>query len=64
VLTGLAQSHRLSIFLIEHDLDFVRDISSRLVVLHLGKVLLDGPVSQVVESEVVRKVYVGRETAT
>ena len=35
VLTELAQSHRLCILLIEHDLDFVREISTRLVVLQL-----------------------------
>lgn len=64
VLIELAQSHRLCIFLIEHDLDFVRNISTRLVVLHMGKILLDGPVSQVVESEVVREVYIGRGAAT
>ena len=28
--------------LVEHDLDFVRDISTRIVVLHQGKLVLDG----------------------
>lgn len=59
VLTQLAQSHRLCILLIEHDLDFVRDISTRLVVLHMGRILLDGPLSEVAESEVIRTIYVG-----
>ncbi len=59
VLTELAQSHRLCILLIEHDLDFVREISTRLMVLHLGRVLADGPLSEVAESEIVRTIYVG-----
>jgi len=59
VLTELAQSHRLCILLIEHDLDFVREISTRLVVLHLGRVLADGPLSEVADSELVRTIYVG-----
>lgn len=59
VLTQLAQSHRLCILLIEHDLDFVRNISTRLVVLHMGRILLDGPLAEVVESELIRTVYVG-----
>jgi branched-chain amino acid transport system permease protein len=59
VLTELAQSHRLCILLIEHDLDFVREISTRLVVLHLGRVLADGPLSEVAESELIRTIYVG-----
>ena len=62
VLTELAQSHRLCILLIEHDLDFVREISTRLVVLHMGKVLVDGPLAEVAESEVIRTIYVGGAT--
>ncbi len=59
VLKELAEGHRLCILLIEHDLDFVREISTRLVVLHLGRVLADGALSEVAESELVRTVYVG-----
>jgi branched-chain amino acid transport system permease protein len=60
ILAGLAESHGLCILLIEHDLDFVRSISSRIVVLHQGRIIADGPVSEVVQSEAVREVYVGR----
>jgi branched-chain amino acid transport system permease protein len=59
VLSQLAQSHRLCILLIEHDLDFVREISTRLIVLHMGKVRLDGPLSEVANSELIRTIYVG-----
>ena len=59
VLTELAQSHRLCILLIEHDLDFVREISTRLVVLHMGRVLLDGPLSEIADSDLIRSIYVG-----
>jgi branched-chain amino acid transport system permease protein len=55
-LTG---SHRLCILLVEHDLDFVREISSRVIVLHQGRILLDGTVTEVVESELVRTIYSG-----
>ena len=41
--------------LVEHDLDFVRDISTRIVVLHQGKLVLDGTVIEVVNSEPVRR---------
>jgi ABC-type branched-subunit amino acid transport system ATPase component/ABC-type branched-subunit amino acid transport system permease subunit len=59
VLRELAQGHRLCLLLIEHDLDFVREISTRLVVLHQGKILLDGPLAEVADSELVRTVYIG-----
>ncbi len=59
VLRELARSHRLCILLIEHDLDFVREISTRLVVLHMGRVLLDGSLAEVADSELIRTIYVG-----
>ncbi len=59
VLRELASSHRLCLLVIEHDLDFVREISTRLVVLHQGRILLDGPLSEVAESELVRTIYIG-----
>src|SRR5579875_3723505 len=59
ILVELAARHGLCILLIEHDLDFVRDISSRVIVLHQGRIALDGTVREVVESELVRTIYTG-----
>ncbi len=59
ILVDLATRHRLCILLVEHDLDFVREISSRVIVLHQGRIVLDGTVSDVVESELVRTIYSG-----
>ena len=64
ILTDLARDHQLCILLVEHDLDFVREISSRVIVLHQGRILLDGTVAQVVESELVRTIYSGGHAAT
>ncbi len=59
ILTSLAERERLSILLVEHDLDFVREISSRVIVLHQGRIVLDGSVREVVESDLVREIYAG-----
>jgi branched-chain amino acid transport system permease protein len=59
ILGELSAQHRLCILLVEHDLDFVREISSRVIVLHQGKIVLDGTVADVVESELVRTIYSG-----
>ena len=59
ILVQLVREHKLSVLLVEHDLDFVRDISSRVIVLHQGRVVLDGSVSDVVGSDLVRKIYAG-----
>ncbi|MFY0735702.1 ATP-binding cassette domain-containing protein [Aurantimonas sp. NFXS3] len=64
VLTRLVEEYGLCVFLIEHDLDFVREISNRIVVLHQGKLLMDGSVEEVVSSDLVKAVYAGHNLET
>jgi branched-chain amino acid transport system permease protein len=59
VLVDLAGRFGLCLLLVEHDLDFVREISSRIVVLHQGKLALQGTVQEVVDSELVKTIYAG-----
>jgi branched-chain amino acid transport system permease protein len=59
ILKKLTDERGFAAILVEHDLDFVRDISSRIVVLHQGKLVLDGTVNDVVNSETVRTIYAG-----
>jgi branched-chain amino acid transport system permease protein len=59
VLKGLAADLGIAVVLVEHDLDFVREISSRIVVLHQGRLVLDGTVEEVVGSALVRTIYAG-----
>jgi urea transport system permease protein/urea transport system ATP-binding protein len=63
ILTALAVRDRLCILLVEHDLDFVREISSRIIVLHQGRIALDGSVDEVVNSALVREIYTGQHVA-
>ncbi|MCW5620406.1 MAG: ATP-binding cassette domain-containing protein, partial [Burkholderiales bacterium] len=62
ILTELTAHEGLCILLVEHDLDFVREISSRVIVLHQGQIVLDGTVAEVVNSELVRTIYAGGGT--
>lgn len=59
ILTNLVREHGLCVLLIEHDLQFVREISSRIVVLHHGLIALDGTVAEVAGSELIREIYSG-----
>ena len=59
LLVDLAERYRLCIVLVEHDLAFVRRISSRVIVLHQGSIVLDGGVEDAVASETVRTIYAG-----
>jgi branched-chain amino acid transport system permease protein len=63
ILTELVAQHRLCILLIEHDLAFVRDISTRIIVLYQGRIVLDGGVEEVVSSDLVRTIYTGEPQA-
>jgi branched-chain amino acid transport system permease protein len=64
ILIDLSRKYGLCLLLVEHDLDFVRAISSRIVVLHQGKIVMDGKVDDVVGSEIVRTVYAGANQHT
>ena len=59
ILIDLTRKQGLCVLLVEHDLDFVREISSRVIVLHQGRIVLDGSVEEVVASELVKQVYAG-----
>jgi branched-chain amino acid transport system permease protein len=63
VLLELVASRRLAILLIEHDFEFVKRISSRIVVLVGGKLVADGTVEEVANSEIVRRAYLGKAHA-
>lgn len=63
ILVDLARQGRLCILLVEHDLDFVHEISSRVVVLHQGRIALDGTVAEIAGSELVKTIYSGESHA-
>lgn len=52
-----------TIFLIEHLMKVVTRTAQRLVVLHHGKLIADGPVAQVMADETVVEAYLGRRYA-
>src|SRR5215470_14285710 len=53
-----------SVLVIEHDLEFVRQIARKVTVLHQGTVLCEGPVDQVQTDPRVLEVYIGRRRET
>ncbi len=57
LLTSLAGEH--SVVVVEHDMDFVRALNSRVTVLHQGSVLAEGNMDQVQSDPRVVEVYLG-----
>ncbi len=48
-----------SIIIIEHDMDFVEKIADRVTVLHLGKIIKEGTMTEVQSDPKVQEVYLG-----
>jgi branched-chain amino acid transport system permease protein len=59
VLAALAHQYQLCCLLVEHDLDFVAEIATRIVVLHQGRIVMQGNFDEVVNSELVKTIYAG-----
>ncbi|NWL75243.1 ATP-binding cassette domain-containing protein, partial [Bradyrhizobium elkanii] len=49
-----------SLVIVEHDLDFIRDICDRLTVLDQGKVLASGTVAEIQANKSVQEIYLRR----
>lgn len=58
LLLSLAESH--SIIVIEHDMEFVRQIARKVTVLHEGSVLCEGSIDEVQNDPQVIEVYLGK----
>lgn len=59
LLLSLAESH--SIMVIEHDMEFVRQIARKVTVLHQGSVLCEGNMDEVQNDPKVIEVYLGHQ---
>ncbi|MEM1945622.1 MAG: ABC transporter ATP-binding protein [Candidatus Caldarchaeum sp.] len=49
----------MSVLIVEHDMDVVFTFSRRVVVMHKGEVIADGPPEKIAADEKVREVYLG-----
>ncbi|MDR3352312.1 MAG: urea ABC transporter ATP-binding protein UrtD [Zoogloeaceae bacterium] len=56
----LSLAGRYTLIVVEHDMEFIRQISRRVTVLHEGSVLASGTLDQVQADERVIEVYLGR----
>ncbi len=59
LLHRLAGTH--TIIITEHDMEFVRQFARTVTVLHMGRVLREGPIEEIQQDPEVRRVYLGRQ---
>jgi branched-chain amino acid transport system ATP-binding protein/urea transport system ATP-binding protein len=59
VLRDLADP--MSLIVVEHDMQFIRDIASEITVLHRGRVFIEGDVTEIMAHSEVQEIYLGKE---
>ncbi|MCA8869353.1 MAG: ABC transporter ATP-binding protein [Rhodobacteraceae bacterium] len=62
LIAAIKNDARKTVLLVEHKMEVVRQLADRIVVLHNGEMLADGPPDQVMASQIVRDVYLGTAT--
>jgi branched-chain amino acid transport system ATP-binding protein len=64
LIAELKHDHSKTILLVEHKMDVVRALADRIIVLHNGELIADGAPDDVMSSQIVRDVYLGKSTET
>ncbi len=59
LIAGLKQDTSKIILLVEHKMDVVRSLADRIIVLHNGRLVADGPPAEVIASPIVQEAYLG-----
>jgi len=50
----------VTVLIVEHDINFVRDIADIITVMHNGQIFMEGTVNDVINDEGVKKIYLGK----
>jgi len=61
LIERIARARRLAVLFTEHDMDVVFQVADRIVVLHQGRVIAEGPPAAVRADALVQRVYLGEE---
>lgn len=61
LIRRLVNELNLSAIIIEHDINFIRDLRAPVTVLHLGRILMEGSFEEIAGCEEVREVYLGEQ---
>jgi len=62
LIAEIKRNQTKTVLLVEHKMDVVRALADRIIVLHNGQLLADGPPEEIMSSQIVRDVYLGKST--
>ena len=51
----------ITILIVDHDMDMIFEAADRIIVLHYGEIITDGPTQEVKTNQKVREIYMGTE---
>ncbi|KEO53197.1 ABC transporter ATP-binding protein [Thioclava indica] len=63
LIAEIKKDRSRTVLLVEHKMDVVRALADRIIVLHNGTLLADGKPAEVMASDLVREVYLGKRGA-
>jgi branched-chain amino acid transport system ATP-binding protein len=61
-LRSVQEQHNFAVLLVEHDVEMVQSLVSRLYVLDFGQLIASGATEDVLNDAAVRKAYLGMES--
>jgi branched-chain amino acid transport system ATP-binding protein len=59
LIQGIKAQKDKTVLLVEHKMDVVRSLADRIIVLHQGALVADGPPAEVIASPIVQEAYLG-----
>jgi branched-chain amino acid transport system ATP-binding protein len=62
VIQAIRREHSMALLVIEHNLEFARLVSDRMIAIDFGKVIAEGPPDEVLASESLRVAYFGEDS--
>jgi branched-chain amino acid transport system ATP-binding protein/urea transport system ATP-binding protein len=52
---------QMSLIVVEHDMQFIKDIATEITVFHRGGVFIEGDVAEIMAHSEVQEIYLGKE---
>ena len=61
LIKDLVKNYNKTIIIIEHDIAFIKDLNSNIIVLHLGRLFATGSYEEITKNKNLKDIYLGNE---